>query len=389
MDKYSLSVIIPIYNAETTLKQCLDSVLNQTYKEFEVILVDDGSVDKSPVLCDEYAQRDKRVTVMHIENAGPFQARKRGAKRASGEILTFADSDDMLEKNAFEASLQIFREQKPDILAYTYDYGKGTIEKNVYEEGIYCEGEIKKEIIPGMMFDAALGARRLNPSLCCKLIKRKLFLQVTESVKDRITFGEDALVTYPAVGRAKRIFISNQVFYHYNNNELSCTHTFPLERITEVKAFQDHIMRLFNEIGMLDRVKYQIENYVRSFFSMMIRSWYGIELSSVVYAFPYSSVLKDAEIFIYGAGIVGKSYINALKITNYGHIAGWADRNCDKLREYNNVNIMAPERIKQETFDVLLIAVWDEEAAKEIRDSLLKLGIPKEKILWKKPICIL
>ena len=101
--------------------------------------------------------------------------------------------------------------------------------------------DIKKEIIPGMMFDAARGVRWLNPSLCCKLIKRSLFLQVTQSVKDRITFGEDALVTYPAVCRAERIFICNKALYHYNNNALSCTHTFPLERIGEVKAFQENM----------------------------------------------------------------------------------------------------------------------------------------------------
>lgn len=366
----------------------MDSILNQTYNDFELILVDDGSVDKTPVLCDEYAQKDKRVTVIHIENRGTFQARKAGAERATGGVLTFADADDRIEKNAFESAIQIFCEKKPDILAYTYDYGSGTVEKNLYEEKIYCGADIKKEIIPGMMFDAARGVRRLNPSLCCKLIKRSLFLQVTQSVKDRITFGEDALVTYPAVCRAERIFICNKALYHYNNNALSCTHTFPLERIGEVKAFQENMLRLFEEMGMLDSVKYQIENYVRSFFSMMIKSWYGIELSSIVYSFPYSDIVKGSKIFIYGAGTVGKSYINELKTTNYGYIAGWADRNYDALREYNNVGIIAPEGIKKEAFDVLLIAVCDERVAEDIIENLLELGIPQEKIIWKKPIRI-
>lgn len=382
----NLSVIVPVYNAESTIRDCLESILNQTYHNFELILVDDGSTDKSSSICDEYARKNDRVSVIHIDNSGPFQARKLGAEKAKGEILTFSDADDWLEINTFETVMQIFSECNPDIFAYAYTAGDSIVEKHLYDEKLYCRDEIRDNIIPGMMHDSAIGGRRLNPSLCCKFIKKKLYSQVTESVKDKITLGEDALVTYPAVCMADSIFICNKVLYHYRNNNLSCTHTFPLERILEVKALQNNMVRLFDEMGILDKVEFQIESYIRLFFEMMAKSWYGLELSPITFNFPYQYIAKGSEVFIYGAGSVGKSYINGLKISNYASIAGWADINYEKYKTYNNVNIIAPEVIRERTFDILLIAVWDEKTAYDIKLNLTDMGIPENKVFWIKPI---
>lgn len=387
-DNYNLSVIVPVYNGEFTLKRCIESILNQSYRDFELLLVDDGSRDKSSDICDEYAQRDSRVRVFHTENSGPFQARRLGAERAAGEILAFSDADDWLEENAFEVAYKIFCKYNPDILAYTYDYGEGRIEKHLYEERLYCRTEIRDEIIPGMMYDSGFGGRRLNPSLCCKWIKKKLFKEVTKSVKDRITLGEDALVTYPAICKAERIFICNMALYHYSLNQSSCTHTYPLERVTEVKAFQDNLMRLFDEMGMLAQMKWQTENYIRSFFALMVKAWYGITLSPVIFSFPYNLIQRGSRLLFYGAGEVGRSYVNELKLTEYAQIVGWADKNYESIREYNGVNVIAPERIREKKFDKLLIAVWDEEMSKSIKVNLAKLGISEEKMVWRKPVRI-
>ena len=384
----SLSVIVPVYNAESTLRLCMESILNQSYKDFEVILVDDGSTDNSPGICDAYAQNDSRVTAIHIKNSGTFQARKRGVEKARGKVLSFSDADDWLEENAFEIAMVFFDKYTPDIVAYAYDRGKGKVEKHLYKEGLYHRERIQNEIIPGMMYDSACGDRRLNPSLCCKLIKKALYTKVTESVEDRITLGEDAIVTYPAVCLAESIFICNKVLYHYRINDASCTHTYPLERITEVKAFQDNIIRLFDEMGMLTQTNYQIENYVRTFLAMMVRNWYGIELTSVLFAFPYNFISRGDKVMIYGAGNVGKSYVNELKLTNYAEIVGWVDKKYDSIKEYHGVHVTAPEQLTEKEFDLLLVAILDETAARAVIANLVDMGIPEDKILWKKPLCV-
>lgn len=386
--KSLISVIIPVYNEEKNIRKCLDSVLCQTYKEFELILVDDGSIDKSPRICDEYASKNENVSVVHISNSGIFQARKAGAKRAQGEILTFLDADDWIEYNAFETAIQVFDEYNPDIFAYAYIDENNHIEENLYEEKFYCRSEIEDKIIPNMMFDSAVGQRRLNPSLCCKYMKRNIYNRAAFPVNDRITLGEDALVTYPAICMAESIYICNKVLYHYSNNDLSCTHTFPIERITQVKAFQQNIIGLFGELNMQEKLNHQVESYLRILLLMMIKNWYGIELSPISFGFPYDCVSKKSMVFIYGAGNVGKSYINELKISNYANIAGWSDKNYEKIRSYNNVNIIAPCLIKEIAFDVLLIAVLDEKVANDVKHDLVNMGIDENKIIWKKPVHI-
>lgn len=383
--KERLSIIIPVYNAENKIENCINSVLDQSYEDFELILVDDGSTDRSAAICEEYALKDNRITTIHIKNSGAFQARKIGAQMADGEILTFSDADDWLESNAFETAIQIFDEDDPDIFTYAYFYG-GFIEKHLYEEKLYCENEVRKLIAPGMMFDSSIGRRRLDPSLCCKYIKRELFIKVTESVLDRITLGDDALVTYPAFCMAGKVYISNKALYHYEINSSSCTHTFPLERMIEIRAFQKNITRLFDEMNMSAEMQFQIKHYVRTFLDMFVRNWYGISISAPArYDFPYESIPQGANIIIYGAGKVGKSYVSELIRSKYATIVGLADRNCKEINAYKNIKIIEPQAIKEKEFDIVLIAVLDEVTVSGIKAYLVELGIPEKKIVWVMP----
>ena len=102
-----VSVIIPVYNVERYLKKCIDSILNQTYKNLEIILVDDGSTDCSSKICDEYAKNDTRILVIHKANGGQSEARNIGISESKGEYIFFVDSDDYIEYNAIETMLEI------------------------------------------------------------------------------------------------------------------------------------------------------------------------------------------------------------------------------------------------------------------------------------------
>lgn len=121
----TVSVIIPVYKVETYLRRCLDSIVNQTYKDLEIILIDDGSPDNCGKICDEYAAKDSRVTVIHKENEGLSEARNDGIRRATGEWLAFVDSDDWCELDYYQQLLAAMQDKTPDVIfagGYFMDY---------------------------------------------------------------------------------------------------------------------------------------------------------------------------------------------------------------------------------------------------------------------------
>ena len=121
MSSIKFSIIIPVYNVEKYLNECVDSVLNQTYKYMEIILVDDGSTDSSPQICDSYAEKDNRIRAIHKENGGLSSARNAGIKNMTGDYVLFLDSDDFWDNNkALEHLSYIISEQKPDVVCYGY-----------------------------------------------------------------------------------------------------------------------------------------------------------------------------------------------------------------------------------------------------------------------------
>ena len=146
-DKGLLSVIVPIYNVESYLPRCLKSIINQTYRNLEIICVDDGSTDNSGVIAEEYAKRDKRIKVIHKENGGLVSARKAGVLNASGEYLTYVDSDDWIEQTMYEDLLFLAKKEDADIVTSgdIRDYGTYNVEEPEYvQPGVYRDEKILK-----------------------------------------------------------------------------------------------------------------------------------------------------------------------------------------------------------------------------------------------------
>ena len=147
MFKEILSVIIPIYNGEKYLPRCVDSVINQSYKNIEIILVNDGSTDKTQIICEEYKEKDSRIKVISIKNSGIYQARKAGVISANGELITFVDSDDCIDIDTYKNLMSIYSKYSPDIISYTFQINDlGIANENYLPDGIYYREKIENKI---------------------------------------------------------------------------------------------------------------------------------------------------------------------------------------------------------------------------------------------------
>ena len=241
-----LSVIVPIYNTEKYLRDCIDSILAQTFTDFELILVDDGSTDRSGAICDEYCQLDGRIRVIHQKNGGVTAARKRGVEASSGEYVTFVDSDDWVDKSVFEEVLGF---QNADILIYDMVRefpNESVLVVNDVPVGIYS-GDKLKQLHSVMLFDYAQQRPAIHPSLCTKLIRREIIEQVIQNVADNIAYGEDALCSYACILDAKCIIVTGKPGYHYRDNQDSVCNVYSAVMIDRFILLGDELSRLFSE----------------------------------------------------------------------------------------------------------------------------------------------
>jgi glycosyltransferase involved in cell wall biosynthesis len=205
-----VSVIIPVFNTEKYLRRCLDSVLSQTFTDFELILVDDFSADDSPEICEEYAKNDRRIKVIHNrQNKGSSLARKAGLDVACGDYILFVDSDDWIENNMLELIYNKALSDGFDIV-YCGIYQNTNTGQNEYRIPFLDNKiEIMKQILTWNKF---------TPSLCNKLIKHKIYNMVNFPVAN---FGEDRQIIVQAIHYASRISFIKESLYHYNYNNNS------------------------------------------------------------------------------------------------------------------------------------------------------------------------
>ena len=166
-----LSVIIPVYNVSEYLRQCLESVINQTFTDMEIILVNDGSTDNSAEICAEYKQKDPRIIFIQQENAGLAAARQAGLEIAKGEYITFVDSDDWLELNMYERMLCAAEKENVDIVFCNTYRNESKKEKPYMRNGFFTRKEMEEEIFPRLLLD-------VEPVV--ELLQKDRFVQIAE-----------------------------------------------------------------------------------------------------------------------------------------------------------------------------------------------------------------
>lgn len=213
MNSYDLiSVIIPVYKVEKYLDRCVNSVINQTYKNLEIILVDDDSPDNCPRLCDEWAKKDSRIKVFHIENKGVSNARNIGMENATGDYIGFVDSDDYIEKDMFESLINDMADTSCEISVCGYQINDGISEddkdnivKSVSQTEalrLIAQGDYKYGVIWNKLYKASLIKDiKMPPLVCC----------------------EDLVFNYYAFKKALHIVESDKKKYHYMQNQDSVT----------------------------------------------------------------------------------------------------------------------------------------------------------------------
>lgn len=230
-----LSFIVPVYNAQDYLRQCLDSILAQSYADIEIVLIDDGSTDRSPSICREYAAKDSRISVIRQRNAGPSVARNTGLDAAHGEYLAFVDADDMLHP--------LFAETLMDII------GDGDIACCMFLRARECawpkhQNHKVLRLDPQKAIEIGLYQHLMINSACCKIYHRSIFENL------RFTPGilyEDLDIFYRAFEMAStKIAISMQKLYFYRDNQSSIINTFTPQRLL-VLAVTNRMDRYFQD----------------------------------------------------------------------------------------------------------------------------------------------
>lgn len=237
-----VSVIIPVYNVENYIDRCVTSVVNQTYRNLEIILVDDGSPDKCPELCDDWSKKDSRIKVIHKKNAGLGMARNTGIDNATGKYIFFIDSDDYVDLTMIAQCVNNAEEYQSEIVMfglYSVDKDGKMIEDNapISSKCVYHGNEIVEYILPNMLSkDPKTGKNlRFNMSASGRMFSLKLINEHNwRFVSERKIISEDFYSLLDLYSHVKVHSIINKSYYYYCNNNSSLTHSFNTDRIDRI-----------------------------------------------------------------------------------------------------------------------------------------------------------
>ncbi len=247
-----LSVIVPIYNAEKYLRECLDSIVNQTYKDYEIILVNDGSTDKSPQICRKYQEKYHNVMVVNKENGGLVSARKAGLAKAKGEYIGWVDADDCVVPDMFEKMCNEAEHTNADIVIcdmWSWSGDKLTpMEQAIPTGGVYTGQKLVDEFYSHMLYAGTFYSFGILPAQFNKIIRSPIIRKNLEKVDNRITIGEDAACTYFCMLDAESIsYLKGEFLYQYRANFESMCFQWKEEKVSSASILLNFIYQRLKE----------------------------------------------------------------------------------------------------------------------------------------------
>ena len=396
-----ISVIVPVYNVEKYLRRCLDSILAQTYKDIEILLIDDGSSDNSYEIMTEYAQKDGRIKIFKCEHSGVANVRKNGIEWATGDYIGFIDSDDWIEPNMYSSLYNTMVKNDCDLVSsdvwvHGVD-GNEWIDFDNYKAGLYTE--LYRDIYPTMLHDFSVNMKGMRCYLVSKLFRADILKRTIEKIDTRVFYCEDEMILYRYCLECQSIYIMREPFYHY------------IKRIgsAELKPNEnepENMYRLFSNLkeafeaspyrNVLMPQLYQNAVYLNN---RVLRGLYGIDLGGKnAWFFPEIEKLYGHKIVIYGAGACGQAMQKELWLHGHaGDVVAIVDKNHCKVKMHvgetasefiDNLkyDVQPVSAVNNIDYDYVVVAIYNKSVADEaIAELQKKWSIPKDKIIWLKP----
>lgn len=388
-NKPIISIIVPMYNAELTIGRCIESIQKQTLSDFELILVNDGSTDRTIDICNEYKKKDSRIVIISQSNKGQISARKKGVEAAKAEIIGFVDSDDWIEKDMYKYLYFIHGKYDTDLVSsgiyrdYINDKYSQEILDN-FDDGYY--NEMNKQIYPSMLWNKKINDFGIYCTLVNKLFKKDILISVCNEIVDKVFYGEDSLVLYSYMMKCKNIYVCGKSFYHYiitgNSICSKVDERLPMNTYYLYKGLEKAFLG-YGELTykLLEQLKY----YILSVESHTLIKLYNISLMSLMNARFGTLDIKGKNVILYGAGGSSRLLYNHLIEDCECTVMAWVDKHPEGKDMLCLHKIESRNIIKDLEYDYIIISVISEELYISIKKELKELyDIDEEKIMWGK-----
>lgn len=257
MENGLITIIVPIYNVEKYLERCIESIVNQTYTNLEIVLIDDGSTDKCAEICDEWRKKDRRIKVVHKKNEGLGMARNSGIENATGEYIYFVDSDDYIDLDTIEKCYRMARREEADLVTFGFYrvYSNGRLGKSSIpslEKYIFEGEEVLGVFLPNLIApDIENGtATNLWMSACSSFCRLDIIKEYGwKFVSEREIISEDIFSLLQLYKVVHKVVVIPEAFYYYCENMSSLTHSYRKDRFDQIKYFYD---RCIDECEILE-----------------------------------------------------------------------------------------------------------------------------------------
>lgn len=378
---------MPIYNTENYLNKCIESIVNQTYKKLEIILVNDGSTDSSRVICENWLKRDNRIRLVNKKNGGLVSARKEGVKLANGDYIGFVDADDYIETEMYSELYTNLIKSESDFV-----YGNRIREHEdgteIADDFNYISGEFELGIKAGVdflkhyVFNDNNEKQMHKGGIVFALFRKKCICESYFRIPDDCSQGEDIICLTDLILTCKKMYLVNLKLYHYVERHTSLTHkASPLKYLEDCRMV-NQILQLCKNNSVYDLLIDNIEEYLNG---KMIKNVDMInpQVNCSLYRYPREDELSGKKVVLYAAGCVGRSYYYQFSNNSQINLILWVDSNSETIK---NSNVHSIKELNNYNYDFIVIAHTSKKIAEEIRQSLINIGINKEKILYRTPL---
>lgn len=381
----TISVVITIYNVEKYMDACIESVVNQTYKSLEIILVDDGSTDESGSKCEEWGAKDSRVRVIHKNNGGTVSARKAGVRSANGDYIGYVDGDDWIDLDMFEQMADFGFHENVDIISVEnireYSDGRQQIEHIRLEEGIYRDEEFESKILKNILDLELFFQWNIPMHGWQHLYKRNLLIKNQMLIDNGIRRGEDMLAAVSCYVDAESAALLKRPLYHYRQSVQSARGTAAVKNVKGLICLNEGLKR----IGQNNRHRCAFVSQVtqQAMFYTLLWSAYEFCLSDDdSLLFPFK-VPRNSRIALIGAGALGTRMYNRIRELEFCDIVVWTDNAWAGYRE-KGMPVQSLDKLCEYEFDYAVVGALNAQTQKQLAREAKSRGIEDDRIMTVK-----